>query len=326
MKYFFVFLFLFSFPVLNFGQSTNIMLEITDGYPSVDIKNKIEKNLSLILSRINQGHIQKLKNLDFEGIKITENAKGYLETIWESGAFQCSKEQIQEKLLKTNEGFEIRNISILIDGKQQQLVFTMNHNAVITDIYFSVLEHQYKNITIGNKVLDETKKNIIRDFLEAFKTSYIKKDINFINNVFSDKALIVVGKSIKLSDRNGLKLVESNKTSIYDSGNNSSYKKMTKEEYMDGLRKVFRNNKKISVEFEDIEIMQHRKSGYDEFYGVRLKQRWQSDNYSDYGIIFFVIQFRKDDYPLIWVRVWQDAKTTPAAEQIGLGDILIQPK
>ena len=326
MKYLLIFLMIFSFPKLGIGNTSTVQLEITDGYSSIDLKRKIEKNLGLVLTRINEGQKLNLKSLNLDDIKITENAKGYLEAIWESGTFYCTKELIQEKLLKTNDGFEIRNIPILIDDKYQQLVFTMNSNATITDIYFSVLEHQYKNITIGNKVLDETKKNIIRDFLESFKTSYIKKDINFINNVFSDKALIVVGKSIKLSDRNGLKVVESNKSTIYDSGNNSSYKKMTKEEYINGLKNVFKNNKKISVEFEDIEIMQHRKSGYDEFYGVRLKQRWRSDNYSDYGILFFVIQFRKNDYPLIWVRVWQDANTTPESEQIGLGDILIQPK
>lgn len=313
--------------VLTLTAQTNVCkLELIDGFPNKTVKNKVETNLSTLLSRFNQTFSNDLEQLSYDGIQLTENAKHYIEAIWSAGKFKCLETNIRERLLKTHSGYELRNIPISLDGTNQQLVFALDVRGTITDVYFSVAEHQYKNIVANNRVIDETKKNIIRDFLESFKTSYIKKDIDFINMVFSDKALIVVGKTISQSEKESLKVTDTGKHTLYESGSNSTYKKMTKTEYIDGLKRVFRSNKKIKVDFNDIEIIPHRKSGYEEFYGVRLKQRWQADNYQDYGLLFFVIQFRENEHPLIWVRVWQDANTTSEADQIGLGEILIQPK
>lgn len=313
------------FAITITAQTNTCKLELIDGFPNRSVKNNVETNLSRLLSRFNQTFNNDLDELSYEGIQLTDNAKHYIDAIWSAGKFKCVKDNLREKLLKTHSGYELRNIPISLDGANQQLVFTLNTSGVITDVYFSVAEHQYKNITVNNRVIDETKKNIIRDFLESFKTSYIKKDIDFINMVFSDKALIVVGKTISQSEKESLKVTDTGKHTLYESGSSSTYKKMTKTEYINGLKRVFSNNKKIKVDFSDIEIIPHRKSGYEEFYGVRLKQRWQSDAYQDFGLLFFVIQFRENDHPLIWVRVWQDANTTTEADQIGLGEILIQP-
>lgn len=307
------------------AQTDVCKVELIDGFSDKNVKSKVETNLSNLLNRFNRAYNSNQEYLSYDGILLTEEATHYIDAIWSAGKFKCTSELIRERLLQTQSGYELRNIPIVLDSVNQQLVFALDGEGTITDVYFSVAEHQYKNIGTNNRVIDETKKNIIRDFLESFKTSYIKKDIDFINMVFSDKALIVVGKTISESDKQSLKITDTGKHTLYDSGNNATYKKMTKAEYISGLKRVFRNNKKIKVDFNDIEIIPHRKSGYEEFYGVRLKQRWQADTYQDYGLLFFVIQFRENDHPLIWVRVWQDANTTTEADQIGLGEILIQP-
>ena len=325
LKYFLpAFVLLMSFS--SAAQSAYCKVEIMDGFPTIKMKKSIETNLSLLLNRFNQAYTHNDDSILYDGLDLSSSVIEYIDAIWSAGKFRCETTNIRERLMKTVNGYEIRNIPILLDNNAQQLVFTFNTEGNITDVYFSVSEHQYKNLTTQNRVIDETRKNIIRDFLESFKTSYIRKDLDFINMVFSDKALIVVGKSVKPSSMQSLTVSDTGKHTLYESGSNSLYKKMTKEEYIKGLERVFRNNKKIQVDFNDIEIIPHRKSGYEEFYGVRLKQRWQADKYEDYGLLFFVIQFRQNDHPLIWVRVWQDANTTSVSDQIGLGEIKIQPK
>lgn len=309
-----------------YAQPNMIKIQIIDGAPHKTLRTLIERNTSDLLNDIAFSYSHNNKEIYYTSEGISENAKMNINAIWSLSPFYCTKQDIKERLLKTSTGFEIRNIPVKLDSLSEEIVIELNENGNIIHVYFSVNQHQYKNFSLINNVIDETRKNIIRDFLESLRTAYMKKDIDFINMVLSDKALIVVGKVIKQTDKNSFKITDSGKHTLYDADQSSSiYKRMTKKEYIAGLQRVFASNKGIFINFEDIEIIPHRKSGYESFYGVRLKQRWQSDHYSDYGILFFVIEFRERDYPLIWVRVWQDANTTTEADQIGLGEILIQP-
>lgn len=309
-----------------YPQSNDIKVRIIDGSKSKNLQKQIEKNASALLADLNVSFKNDTEKIFFYSeYGISGKAKESINAIWETSKFYCTKQNIDERLLETDFGYELRNIPVLLDSLKEEIVLEFDKKGTVSDIYFAVNQHQYKNIAPSNVVVDETKKNIIRDFLESLKTAYIKKDLNFINTVLSDKALIVVGKTIKPTDKQSFKITDTGKQTLYNDTENSTYKKMTKAEYIDGLKRIFRSNKNILVHYRDIEIIPHRKSGYESFCGVRLKQKWQTDNYKDDGILFFVIQFRENDYPLIWVRVWQDANTTSPSEQIGMGEILINP-
>lgn len=321
-------LILFFLICASFGvmaQSSAIKVELIDGYLNKTIKTKIEKNISQLLNDLLIAYYDDSEEINYSGDGIKVSAKESIDSIWSSSKFYCTKYEIKERLLKTMSGYEIRNIPVKLGEQLEEIVLEIDNEGDIKQMFFSISQHQYKNVSLGNIVIDETRKNIIRDFLESLKTAYIKKDINFIDMVYSDKALIVVGKTVQKTDKDNFKLTEGDKPILYSNNSSTTYKKITKKEYLENLMRVFHVNKNILVQYENIDIMQHRKSGYESFYGVRLKQKWQSDNYSDYGLLFFVIQFRVDDYPLIWVRVWQDANTTSISDQIGFGEILIQP-
>ncbi len=307
------------------AQQSEFKLNLIDGSPSQLIKTKIETNTSRLLNDIQHAYEKQLQTIDFTGDNVTEKAKQSIDAIWSSSKFWCVTSQINERLLQTQEGYEIRNIPINIDGQNEYIVLVYNHQADVDDVYFAVDEHQYKHTGANKIVVDETKKYVIRDFLESLKTAYIKKDVGFIEMVMSDKALIIVGKKVQSTNKKNFKITETGKQTLYNDNASSSYKKLTKQQYINGLKRIFKKNKNILLKYSDIEIIPHRKSGYEAFYGVRLKQKWQSDTYSDFGLLFFVIEFREDDHPLIWVRVWQDANTTSKADRIGLGEILIQP-
>jgi hypothetical protein len=325
----FTFRYLFSLFIVvcisiqGFGQSTEIQVRLLGGYPSRSLKTAIETNVSKLLNEINRAYLERSLP-DFDHIALNEYAAESIHTFWRSSQFYCVSEEIKKNLNKISDEYELRDIPIFINNEYREIFVTLDKKGVITNWFFSVPEHHY--INIGNKVIDETRKNIIHNFLESLKTAYIRKNIKFIDDVYSDKALIIVGRTIQKTDRNSLQLRDTGKQSLYSSGSDTQYKKMTKPEYLERLAANFRNNKDIFVDFKDIHIWQHEKAGYESFYGVRLNQIWQSSSYGDNGILFFVIQFRENDHPLIWVRVWQDLEKTSKSEQIGFGDIKIKPE
>ena len=111
-----------------------------------------------------------------------------------------------------------------------------------------------------------------------------------MENVFSDDALIVTGKVVK-REHTDMKPI------------NVEYTTQGKQQYLAGLRRVFRNNGYINVKFDDIEIVRH--GAKPNYYGVTLKQGWFTKNYSDEGIVFIVWDFTDEFNPKIMVRTWQ---------------------
>ena len=128
----------------------------------------------------------------------------------------------------------------------------------------------------------------ILHWVEQFLNAYITKDINFMENVFSDDALIVTGKVVK-RQKTDMKPIS------------VEYTTQGKQQYLNGLRRVFKNNAYINVNFDEIKIVRH--GAKPNYYGVTLKQGWNTKGYSDEGIVF--IDFTDEFNPKIMVRTWQ---------------------
>ncbi len=313
--------------VCNINAQENRVIINLKGGTSPSMRKNAERNIAEFISEINKSY-REGGPLSFRYVSISDEAMKNLSSMWAFNTFYFSQDTINESLNKTLQNYEIRNVEIIIEDenniKRQELAIELNENGVISDVYFSLQQFQYKNIiATGNSVIEETRLNIMRNFLENMKTAYMRKDIEFINNIFSDKALIIVGKKVQQTDKQALSINSTKKEIMFD--DNTRYRKLTKAQYINNLKRVFLNNKKIIIDFDNIEIVRHQKKGYESYYGVRLKQDWKSDNYKDTGIVFFVIEFREDEDPLIWVRVWQDANSTQKSDYVGLGDVKIKP-
>lgn len=314
--------------IYSFAQDNKVTVNLVGGV-NTKMRQNAELNIAEMINEINKAY-QSGTDLSYKFVSITNEAIKNLNSMWSFNTFYCPKDTISESLTKSMQNYEIRNVEIVIDNenqkKSQEVAIEVNENGIITDIYFSLQQFQYKNImATGNSVIEETRLNIMRNFLENMKTAYMRKDIEFIDNIFSDKALIIVGKKLQKTNQQTLALNTSNKEIKFDDNNNTQFRKLTKAQYIANLKRLFLNNKKIFIDFDNIEIVRHQKKGYESYYGVRLKQDWKSDRYQDTGIVFFVIEFRENDDPLIWVRVWQDANSTEKSQLVGLGDIKIKP-
>lgn len=145
-------------------------------------------------------------------------------------------------------------------------------------------------------VTDAGNRKMILNYVEHLRMSYVTKDIDFLEQLFSERALIVVGTVIRTRPQTENKYLPPEQV---------KYNIKSKREYLDRLRLVFENNRQIDVRFSDFHIMRHPTQPA--IYGVSLRQHYASDHYSDDGYLFLLWDFKDPHAPEIHVRTWQPA-------------------
>ena len=162
---------------------------------------------------------------------------------------------------------------------------------------------------------DADNRRMILNYCEHLRTSYTTKDIDFLRQVFSDQALIIVGNVVKTADNNSAAGIEGDEK--------VTFSLKTKKQYLERLEMVFAANKKIDVKFTDFRIKRH--PTMEGIYGVSMKQKYTSDRYSDDGYLFILWDFRNKSMPLIHVRTWQPAASVNGEKEIiGIRDFNLE--
>lgn len=306
------------FIILSFAASaqhrTNIEISNND---NSSLHTSLASAATLIVASFNNAYTSDTAP-GLEGVKVTSSARKNIQSLWETAPFLCPETNVKLDVVKQGNGnIELRPIPFVVNSEgesvEEEGVLVFNPAGVLEDMYFGIETHQYKKLlTKGVNVTDIRRRQIILDFVENFRTAYNRKDIDYIEKVFSDNALIIVGRVIQKQEM-GVDLLEKNLD--YDK---VQLIKQDKKTYISNLRNTFTRNKFIKVGFDRIEIMQHRKHSY--LYGVTLDQLWQSSSYSDKGYLFLMIDFKDEEKPLIHVRSWQPKEFTKAEQVLTLGD------
>lgn len=267
------------------------------------VKAKIDKNVSNLLSEINLAFTNKIVP-SLAGIEMSDSAKSAVLALWETSPFRSREDEIYEDILNLNSGgMELRNIMLFMANadsthKNQEGVIVFTKTGVIDNFYLSIGTGQYEKVMAeGKDITDIRCRETILNFVENFRTSYNRKDLDFLKKVFSNDALIITGKVIKekVSDSNSLMQSLSKERIVYV--------KQTKSEYMTKMQQIFAANSYLNIKFDELKVVRHGK--YPNYYGVTIKQYWNSSKYSDVGYVFLLIDFRDEDHPLIHVRTWQ---------------------
>lgn len=141
---------------------------------------------------------------------------------------------------------------------------------------------------------DAANRQMILNYVEHLRTSYTTKDIDFLEQLFSENALIIVGTVVHTSPK---------KESGYLPPDQVVYNIKNKRQYLERLKQVFQANQAIDLEFSNFHIMRH--PTLPGIYGVSLRQQYRSDIYSDDGYLFLLWDFRDETAPQIHVRTWQ---------------------
>jgi len=156
----------------------------------------------------------------------------------------------------------------------------------------------YKKLSNSSEVSSDRDKRLeIIKFIEKYRTAYITRDIQTVDIMFAEDALIIVGRRIKR------KKLSADMVTYHKFKNEPDYKylKFTKKEYIRRQRKIFESQEDISLDFSSFDIT---KKNDVSVYGVQMRQNYASTTYSDEGYLFLLIDFQQHD-PLIYVRVWQ---------------------
>lgn len=283
-----------------FSSFGNVKVEVIDGTQNQTLKNNIEKNASAFLSEVYSAY-ESDRPLRLNGILSAEGQPS-VEMLWENVHFRPEDQYVGEVLLSSSDGYQIRNIPLLImpqddagEEDYKEAVINFNRKGEVASVYFSIDNNTYKDImTKGLQLNDMERRLEILDYVERFRTSYNQKDLKFLDQVFSDDALIITGKVVTSrppTDGVGISL-----PSI-------KYTKQTKKEYLNRLYSIFRTNKYINVKFDDVTIRRHPSNP--DIYGVRVVQEWNTSRYKDEGYVFMLWDFSNPDAPQIHVRTWQ---------------------
>lgn len=278
----------------------DVKVTISDGIYESSVKTKMETNMSSLLSEINEAEASG-RVLNFSNLNLSKSVQTSLSMLWENSPFTCTDEEIVERCLTTGLGYQVRNIPLMMkpradrnfgESEYQEAVISFDRQGNIESFYLSISMNLYMNVIKNNKeITDLRRRQLILDYVEQFRTSYNTKDIHFLEQVFSDDALIITGKVIS-QKKDNIKLPDK-----------IVYKKQTKQEYLTNLRRVFTNNSYIKVMFDDIKVMRHPVNP--NFYGVTLHQGYMSSNYHDDGYLFLLWDFSNEEQPQIHVRTWQ---------------------
>lgn len=295
-----------------------VVVTINDGVDNVALKNKMEKAMSEFLTEVNNAQSGK-RDIRFAGLGLSTEVQSSISMLWENCPFVSAEDNIIERCLTTGSGYQVRNIPLMMrpidntftDDEYQEAVFSFDRQGNVESFYLTLSQNLYMNVIKSNMELtDLRRRQLILDYVEHFRTSYNQKDIQFLQQVFSDDALIITGKVIKQS-KDGIPLPDK-----------ITYKPQTKQEYLSNLRKVFAVNKHIKVTFDEIEVSMHPVNK--DFYGVTLHQGYTSDRYHDDGYIFLLWDFRNENAPQIHVRTWQpdriNGNKLPKEDIFTLGD------
>lgn len=297
------------------AQAQPVTFTVSDGLSNQSLREKIEKNLSTLLTSFNDSYHDEA-DLDLSWVSIAPDAKDALDMLWANMPFHCEEEEIVERILTTYSGYQVRNVPIELkaDGGNndyQELVIDMEKDGTVSRVNLALQSHLYRKvISDGSEVTDLRCRQMILDYVEQFRTAYNRKDIDFLDNVFSDDALIITGKVVRRKPGDRAAVLKETPDIVYT--------QQRKHEYIEKLRtKVFPAAKYIQVTFTDIKVSKH--PSVDGYYGVMLRQGYKSSNYSDDGYLFMIWDFRDESHPQIHVRTWQpywldDGKTQRLGE------------
>lgn len=304
------------------ASAQTVTFEVRDGIYSEAVKAAIERNASALLTEINRAQAAG-RALDFQGIGISPSAQSSLSMLWANVPFRCEDEEIVESVSNTPDGgLQVRNIALelkpadtaVTDDSYQEAVIDFDAQGQIQSFYFGLSINLYRQVMLhGKEVGDLRRRQMILDYVEHFRTAYNQKDIDFLWQVFSDDAIIITGKVIRTKP-NDFNPMPQDKI-IYNTQN--------KTQYLTRLKGVFDRSRYIRVNFSEIQVTRHPTKP--DFYGVLLRQGYDSGYYSDDGYVFLLWDFRDEAHPQIHVRTWQpyylDAAKTKVIDENEIFDI-----
>ncbi len=189
----------------------------------------------------------------------------------------------------------------------EDVVFVFDKTGKVSDITFGLDQTAVNDILKHDQWSESVRLNLI-DFMEHYKTAFALKRLDYIEQIFSDDALIITGWVVK---------TKPNPEQPYLNNQIVKYNRLDKQTYLKNLSYSFQSKEFINLKFNDNNIRKSGKGG--EVYGIQIQQDYFSSNYGDSGYLFLLIDMNDTTQPIIHVRTWQPEKNADGTIY-GVGD------
>ena len=264
---------------------------------SCEIQEKLLQTTSSLLNT--------LASKNYSNIEMNKPLKEKFNSILKYNHLQLIDTDYPVVINKTYEGWELRRIPIycqypsLNEQTTEYVILDFDEEGILTDINFSVFDQFYKTYIFENpNKEDKQYKQIIIKFLEKYRTAFFNRDIETIETIFADEAVIIVGKIKKVEKQ----IKDYQYQKIKNDQPDVEYIKMTKDQYINRQKRIFSNQQDIHLGFNTFKLI--RKSQDCNIYGISMRQQYKSTGYADEGHLFLLIDFEGEE-PMIYVRSWQ---------------------
>jgi hypothetical protein len=268
--------------------------------------------------------VQGIRDQNHEGLRQWFNDEGYqmyqkLIAYGNVTVLDCETDTF--RIVRVGNEVMVRSVPMLFafhnnrERFVESVVFSFNDQNQISSISFSLGQIAINNIlSKPDRFGSNEEKYFLIRFMEDYKTAYSLKRLDYLQAIFDENALIIIGNVVKRSPEP----VE-NVRGMYGSLSEAQveYLLLNKSEYMERLKMVFNRNEFINIHFEDNLVRKTEKN--EKIYGIQIAQHYYSSTYADKGYLFLMIDLNDTINPKIYVRTWQPQKN-PDGSIFGLED------
>lgn len=312
-----------SLPSLEISENAYFhknRLEIAPQVPPF-IAGKIQNQTSTLISLLKQKDLAKISRT-FERDPFL--AKKIISYVKNNNPEPLPNDTSKIEINRVKTGYELRRIPVLQKYPSiskfvtQYLVLDFSSDGRLQDINVSIPQSFYRHfLKVGEKGNDWPNRREIIKFIEKYRTAYLTRDLETLNMMFSDDALIIVGRRLQ---KKNLPPDVCSYRQLNNEQPDYELIRLTKAQYLERLRKVFNTQDDIFLNFGSFDIV--RKMSPSEVYGVEMQQDYSSTTYADEGYLFLLFDFY-GNHPTIYVRAWQP-KPRSAAELIRTSNFKIR--
>lgn len=274
---------------------------IVDNPDSCKVIDKIINEVTKFVSLLKNGNINEL----ISSYKNDSYLSSKLRRIFKYNAPSYLNDNEIVTVKKTIDGWELRKIKVvnhyltINEHTSEYFILDFNINGELIDVNYGLVDMVYSKVEniAKNYGKDWLNRQTILKFAEKYRTAFLSRDIETINSLFAEEALIIIGRLIKRSNRSEMyRYIKLN-----ESQPDVEYIRYTKSEYIKRLMQLFNNIDDIYLGFSTFDIT---RKNVEHVYGISMRQNYHSTNYSDEGYLFLLVDFERK-IPQIYVRTWQ---------------------
>lgn len=261
-----------------------------------------ERNLQFVCADRVAGVVAAIGRKDYSSVKSLFTEEGYevferllhygnarvmddspVQVVAEAGGYVCRSVPMKFTFPNSRKSF------------WENVVFRMDAEGRINNLTFALDAEAVQGILSKTQWPDGAKMALIA-FLENYKTAFALTRLDYISSIFSDDALIIVGRTVKTTRLdNGIRMAQDAVV----------YNRYTKNAYLEQLRRSFDSKEYINLRFANTDVCKLTRGVHKNLYGIQLKQDYFSSNYGDTGYLYLLVDMEDSERPLIYIRTWQ---------------------